>query len=71
MTKLDLHRICPHPINPVAVRLTGEELKETIVHAASEQMEQLRIKGLGFRGEVMGKMVYAGVEVETKRLDDG
>lgn len=31
----------------------------------------LRIKGLGFRGEVMGKMVYAGVDVETKRLDDG
>ncbi|MDF4187340.1 5'-nucleotidase C-terminal domain-containing protein, partial [Ligilactobacillus salivarius] len=25
VTKLDLHRICPHPINPVAVRLTGEE----------------------------------------------
>ncbi|MGG0774449.1 bifunctional UDP-sugar hydrolase/5'-nucleotidase [Bacillus rugosus] len=71
VTKLDLHRICPHPINPVAVRLTGEELKETIVHAASEQVEQLRIKGLGFRGEVMGKMVYAGVDVETKRLDDG
>lgn len=32
VTKLDLHRICPHPINPVTVRLTGEELKETILH---------------------------------------
>lgn len=37
VTKLDLHRICPHPINPVTVRLTGEELKETIVHAASNR----------------------------------
>ncbi|MCC9023216.1 bifunctional metallophosphatase/5'-nucleotidase [Bacillus nakamurai] len=71
VTKLDLHRICPHPINPVAVRLSGKELKETIGQAAAENMEQLRIKGLGFRGEVMGKMVYAGAEVQTDVLDDG
>ncbi|MCY8921750.1 bifunctional metallophosphatase/5'-nucleotidase [Bacillus atrophaeus] len=71
VTKLDLHRICPHPINPVTVRLTGEDLKETILQAATEKIEQLRIKGLGFRGEVMGKMVYAGAEVQTERLDDG
>ncbi|MBY8911272.1 bifunctional metallophosphatase/5'-nucleotidase [Bacillus sp. YC2] len=71
VTKLDLHRICPHPINPVAVRLSGKELKETIGQAAAEKIEQLRIKGLGFRGEVMGKMVYAGAEVQTDVLDDG
>ncbi|MDQ8056711.1 bifunctional UDP-sugar hydrolase/5'-nucleotidase [Bacillus velezensis] len=71
VTKLDLHRICPHPINPVAVRLSGRELQETISQAASEQMEQLRIKGLGFRGEVMGRMVYAGAEAEAGILEDG
>lgn len=71
VTKLDLHRICPHPINPVAVRLSGRELRETISQAASEQMEQLRIKGLGFRGEVMGRMVYAGAEAEAGILEDG
>ena len=26
-------------------------------------MENLEVKGFGFRGKVMGKMIYAGVEV--------
>ena len=33
-------------------------------HASSEETEKLRIKGLGFRGEVMGKMLYAGLDPE-------
>ena len=64
VTKADVHRICPHPINPVKLKLTGRELKEVIFHASSEETEKLRIKGLGFRGEVMGKMLYAGLDPE-------
>ncbi|MDR4959807.1 bifunctional metallophosphatase/5'-nucleotidase [Bacillus sonorensis] len=64
VTKGDVHRICPHPINPVNVKLTGEELKEVILTASSADIEQLRIKGLGFRGKVMGKMMYAGLDAE-------
>ncbi|KAA0545343.1 bifunctional metallophosphatase/5'-nucleotidase [Bacillus sp. BGMRC 2118] len=67
----DLHRVCPHPINPCLVVLEGDELKEIILHAATSEMEQLRMKGFGFRGEVIGKMIYDGVEIETKSLEDG
>ncbi|KKB72941.1 MULTISPECIES: bifunctional metallophosphatase/5'-nucleotidase [Bacillus] len=64
VTRGDIHRICPHPINPVKVKLTGTELKETVLQASAEEMEQLHIKGLGFRGKVMGKMMYSGLDAE-------
>ncbi|MFS0656839.1 bifunctional metallophosphatase/5'-nucleotidase [Bacillus sp. 179-C3.3 HS] len=75
VTKEEIHRICPHPINPIRVTLTGKQLKETVQRAAEEKMEQLRIKGFGFRGELMGKMLYSGLtytveEGEIKQVKD-
>lgn len=66
-----LHRICPHPINPCRVTLTGEELREVVQQALHPEMEQLRIKGLGFRGEVMGKMAFDGVRFDQEYISDG
>ncbi|WP_200874703.1 bifunctional metallophosphatase/5'-nucleotidase [Bacillus manliponensis] len=63
VTRGDIHRICPHPINPCKVHMKGKTLREVILKARKESMEQLQVKGLGFRGKVMGKMIYAGVEV--------
>jgi 5'-nucleotidase len=70
VTAADLHRICPHPINPCNIALTGEELKEIILQANTSKMERLEVKGLGFRGKVMGKMAFSGVKVHTKLLED-
>ncbi|MCM3618949.1 bifunctional metallophosphatase/5'-nucleotidase [Sutcliffiella horikoshii] len=66
-----LHRICPHPINPCRVALTGEELREVVQQALHPEMEQLRVKGLGFRGEVMGKMAFNGVHFDQEHISDG
>lgn len=71
VTLFDLHNICPHPINPCRVELEGDELKEIILQAQTEKMEQLEIKGLGFRGKIMGKMIYNGIDMETTTLSDG
>ncbi|MBM6618866.1 bifunctional metallophosphatase/5'-nucleotidase [Bacillus suaedaesalsae] len=71
VTLKDLHRVCPHPINPCLVLLEGDELKEIILHAATPEMEQLQMKGFGFRGKVIGKMIYDGVDIETETLEDG
>lgn len=75
VTREDIHRICPHPINPIRVTLTGKQLIETVSRGCEEKMEQLRIKGFGFRGELMGKMLYSGLtysleEGETKRVKE-
>jgi 5'-nucleotidase len=71
ITKKDLHRICPHPINPCKVYLRGDELKEVILQANTERMKTLRVKGLGFRGKIMGQMVYEGVQLEAAMMSDG
>ncbi|PLT27484.1 bifunctional metallophosphatase/5'-nucleotidase [Peribacillus deserti] len=58
VTKFDIHRICPHPINPCLVELEGNELKEILLQSKSQDWPELQIKGLGFRGRIMGIMVY-------------
>ncbi|MGO4888909.1 bifunctional metallophosphatase/5'-nucleotidase [Anaerobacillus sp. MEB173] len=71
VTRGDLHRICPHPINPCKVKLRGDLLKETIQHAFTEEIQQLKVNGFGFRGKVMGMMVFDGIDVKTTKLADG
>ncbi len=68
VTKGDIHRICPHPIHPCRVFLHGWEFEEVIKRAAADEMEQLEIKGFGFRGKVMGKMVYDGITVTENNI---
>ncbi|MGM2835737.1 5'-nucleotidase C-terminal domain-containing protein, partial [Bacillus cereus group sp. Bce025] len=63
VTRGDIHRICPHPINPCLLKVPGKMLREVILKARRPNMENLEVKGFGFRGKVMGKMIYAGVEV--------
>lgn len=70
ITLADIHRICPHPINPCIVTISGSNLKETIHHAFTGKMKKLELKGYGFRGKILGHMVFDGIEVKTKKWDD-
>ncbi|WP_416147104.1 bifunctional metallophosphatase/5'-nucleotidase [Salipaludibacillus sp. HK11] len=63
VTLKDLHEICPHPINPCTVMISGERLLETIRQSEQKRMIDFALKGFGFRGKVLGKMVYDQVEV--------
>ncbi|QHS23141.1 bifunctional metallophosphatase/5'-nucleotidase [Virgibacillus sp. MSP4-1] len=65
VTRGDLHRICPHPINPCKVRLTGEVIIEMIRMVRSQRFAEFKLIGLGFRGKVIGKMIFSGIEVTT------
>ncbi|PAQ13719.1 bifunctional metallophosphatase/5'-nucleotidase [Bacillaceae bacterium SAOS 7] len=67
VTKYDLHRILPHPINPCLIELTGAELKEVLKQTFDEKWPHLAIKGFGFRGKVMGRFVYDNIEVDLKQ----
>ncbi|MCT2535918.1 bifunctional metallophosphatase/5'-nucleotidase [Aquibacillus koreensis] len=60
----DIHRICPHPINPCVVELKGNELLEVVRGSYTKALMELELKGFGFRGKVIGRMVFAGLEVE-------
>ena len=64
VTRYDLLSICPHPINPCVVELSGQELIEVLRQTFDEKWPHLQVKGLGFRGTVMGSFHYSGIVVK-------
>lgn len=67
VSKYDLHKILPHPINICVVQLTGTELKEIYLQAENEEWPRLELKGLGFRGVIFGKLLHYGLEMNATR----
>ncbi|EDL62540.1 bifunctional metallophosphatase/5'-nucleotidase [Bacillus sp. SG-1] len=61
VSRFDIHRILPHPINPCVINLTGAQLKEVLKATRDEELHHLQVKGLGFRGKIMGEFVYTSV----------
>lgn len=70
VSSFDLHRLCPHPINPCNVTMTGRQLMTFMEEVETNQFEQLKVRGLGFRGKLMGKMHYAGRNSVLATLDE-
>jgi 5'-nucleotidase len=58
VTKGDLHSLLPHPINPCVITLDGEKLMEVYELSLNKEWPEIEIKGLGFRGALMGAMIY-------------
>ncbi|WP_096190063.1 bifunctional metallophosphatase/5'-nucleotidase [Evansella halocellulosilytica] len=67
ITYEDLHRICPHPINPATVIVSGEQLLELIRQANKREMVEYKLKGFGFRGKILGVMVFNELIIEQKQ----
>ena len=42
VTKYELLKICPHPINPCVVELSGAELKEVLAQTMDEKWRNIR-----------------------------
>lgn len=71
VTLKDVHRICPHPINPCVVEVTGNELLEIVRVSLTSNLITFPLEGYGFRGKVIGKIVFAGLTVETEKNKNG
>ncbi|WP_042222668.1 bifunctional metallophosphatase/5'-nucleotidase [Oceanobacillus manasiensis] len=67
----DIHRVCPHPINACVVEMTGKELLEVVRACFKKDFTELKLKGFGFRGEVLGRMVFSGLHVHTAFHENG
>ena len=63
VTKRDLHNLLPHPINPCVITLDGEDLLEVYRLSTNPEWPEIEIKGLGFRGTIMGTMLYEGLHM--------
>ncbi|WP_432360270.1 bifunctional metallophosphatase/5'-nucleotidase [Sporosarcina sp. UB5] len=58
VTKRMVHSLLPHPINACTITLDGAELLEVYKLSNNESWPETEIKGLGFRGTFMGKMIF-------------
>ncbi|MGV2874710.1 bifunctional UDP-sugar hydrolase/5'-nucleotidase [Macrococcus capreoli] len=61
LTQYDLHKMLPHPINPVRITLTGRELKEVINMSQQHAYRDEIVKGFGFRGDIFGMYVLHNI----------
>jgi len=68
ITKGDLLRVCPHPINPCIVKLSGKEIWDILQRSLDMELQQKILKGFGFRGKIMGMLSIDGLEVEYTHL---
>ncbi|WP_088815749.1 MULTISPECIES: bifunctional UDP-sugar hydrolase/5'-nucleotidase [Listeria] len=59
VTAFDIHQLLPHPLNLIAVTLSGQEL-EVLIQEIVRKQDELRefpLKGFGFRGEIFGAVL--------------
>ncbi|MFS8579932.1 MAG: bifunctional metallophosphatase/5'-nucleotidase [Novibacillus thermophilus] len=63
VTRKDLHRICPSPINPCRILLRGKHLRRALEESLLDEFQELPIQGFGFRGKQLGNLAVAGMHV--------
>lgn len=66
VTRYDVHRICPHPINPCKVQVTGREIVTMIHIGLKTEFQNYPLKGFGFRGKVIGKLVFSHLTYKVR-----
>ena len=68
LTEYNLHKVLPHAINLIKIEMSGRDLKDMYYTANAQETKDEIIKGLGFRGDVMGVFLIDGLSViESKR----
>lgn len=58
-----LHERCPSPINPCVMKLTGQEIWNTLEQSLLPEYYNKEIYGYGFRGKVLGGICVDGLEI--------
>ncbi|SDZ28930.1 bifunctional UDP-sugar hydrolase/5'-nucleotidase [Thermoactinomyces sp. DSM 45892] len=62
-----LHKLCPHPINPVLVEISGRAIREALEQSLEPSYQNKKIRGYGFRGKILGSLAISGLQVVTTR----
>lgn len=67
ISKKDLHRILPHPMRVIKVRLNGYNLWRLIreMEKNRNHLRNLLVKGNGFRGSIFGEILYDGIKYDS------
>lgn len=68
VTKRDLHRVLPHPINACVLTVKGQALRDYYVASCHPDWPRTEVKGLGFRGTLMGIMIHENFTMKDDEL---
>ncbi|WP_236339715.1 5'-nucleotidase C-terminal domain-containing protein, partial [Paenibacillus plantiphilus] len=63
VTEGDIHALCPSPINPCRMKLSGTALRSALEEALLGEFIDKEIRGFGFRGSVLGTLAVDGLEI--------
>lgn len=63
VTAGDLHALCPSPINPCRMRLSGADIRRSLEEALLDGFIDMPIRGFGFRGFVLGTLAVDGLDI--------
>ncbi|MFD2613514.1 bifunctional metallophosphatase/5'-nucleotidase [Paenibacillus gansuensis] len=65
VTEAMLHAVCPGPINPCSMRLSGRALRMSLEESLLPEYTGKEIRGFGFRGKVLGTLSTYGLRIEV------
>lgn len=63
----DLLAICPSPINPCSLLLSGRDIVTALEQSLTKSHARMEIRGFGFRGHVLGILSASGMTVRYDR----
>ncbi|WP_192043623.1 bifunctional metallophosphatase/5'-nucleotidase [Paenibacillus rhizovicinus] len=63
VTAGDLHALCPSPINPCRMQLSGSDIRRSLEESLLREFIDKPIRGFGFRGSVLGTLAVDGLEI--------
>lgn len=63
VTAAQLHALCPSPINPCRMLLSGAHIRRALEEALLPEFVHMPIRGFGFRGIELGTLAVDGLEV--------
>ncbi|GGG26636.1 bifunctional metallophosphatase/5'-nucleotidase [Paenibacillus abyssi] len=63
VTEAQLHALCPSPINPCRMLLSGRHIRIALEEALLPEFVEMPIRGFGFRGLVLGTLAVDGMEI--------
>lgn len=58
-----LHALCPSPINPCIIKLSGKDIRTALAQSLTEDFYNKAIFGYGFRGELLGSLAVDGLKI--------
>lgn len=68
VAKKDLHRVLPHPINACVLTVKGKALRDYYVASCHPDWPRTEVRGLGFRGTLMGVMIHENFAMKDDEL---